>query len=551
MGKSLLKNEYLDESDEELTNLSLMSNYLEKTNRTDVEFSQLRRINNLTIVDNGIKIPDLLVMQEKNGKTDIMRKKTKRYNTDEITEIMQRTGLEKEDIIALMQDGLELQEIGEAAEMLPFKEISESAAIREMIRKDISPEKIAILKEKGIEIVASKDGSLKVTNLEKLAEVDEKGLVTLDEDFQKSLEPFEQIGLLSISEGLAIKELEPEKQEETTNLRGGNLKIVPLKEKRAERTKEELEKEEIAKQLGEKPEDVLSVIRIEDREGGSKLFNDSLTQNSKPLIIRLKNNNFKVMEEKDDGTRIEIQGFEATPVAKQVASLLKDTAHNHDTYIKAGEIKAGKTNPNEERYNLFQIRRAGESKDDDSNHLLFVGFSGDTDLSIIENRENGNAIFDKVHQRSIYPRSVYMESNNGENKKTDIIQEDENIDKSDASNVSITYDDISSKMSILEELKDVEMQIREIEGVTGHDERCANKHYTHSHYQPTNKDLSKHKESDSYNPDISDSFTDDSRKLPDLYSRRAQLLQMLNLTLSDIIEEIEEEYYRGSRSKPY
>ena len=180
MGKSLLKNEYLDESDEELTNLSLMSNYLEKTNRTDVEFSQLRRINNLTIVDNGIKIPDLLVMQEKNGKTDIMRKKTKRYNTDEITEIMQRTGLEKEDIIALMQDGLELQEIGEAAEMLPFKEISESAAIREMIRKDISPEKIAILKEKGIEIVASKDGSLKVTNLEKLAEVDEKGLVTLD-----------------------------------------------------------------------------------------------------------------------------------------------------------------------------------------------------------------------------------------------------------------------------------------------------------------------------------------------------------------------------------
>ena len=47
-----------------------------------------------------------------------------------------------------------------------------------------------------------------------------------------------------------------------------------------------------------RPEDILSVIRIEDRDGGSKLFNDSLTQNAKPLIIRMRNNNFKVMEEK-------------------------------------------------------------------------------------------------------------------------------------------------------------------------------------------------------------------------------------------------------------
>lgn len=549
MGKSLLKNEFLDSADEELTNLALMANYLEKTNRTEVEFSQLRRIDNLTIVDNGIKIPDLLLMREKNGKTDIMRKRTTTHNNDEIAEIMQKTGLEREDLIALMQDGLQLQEIGEAAQQLPFKEISESAAIREMIRRDISPEKITALKEKGIEIVAIKDGSLQVTNLEKLAEVDEKGLVQLDPEVQKSLEPFEQIGLLSISEGLVIKEIEPEEQEEISNSRGGKLKIVPLKEKKAERTKEELEKEEIAKQLGEKPEDILSVIRIEDREGGSKLFNDSLTQNSKPLIIRLKNNNFKVMEEKDDGTRVEIQGYEATPVSKQVASLLKDTAHNHDTYIKPGEIKAGKTNPDEERYNLFQIRKAGESKEGNPNHLLFVGFSGNTDLSIIENRENGNAIFDKVHQKSIYPRSAYMENSNGGAEKTNIVKE--NDENSNMSDISISYGDITSKISILEELKYVETEIRRIEGQTGHDTRCANQHYTHNHYESTNNDLSKGKANNHFDPDISESFTDDARKLPNLYTRREQLLQILNLRLSDILEEIEEEYYRGIRSIPH
>ena len=34
---------------------------------------------------------------------------------------MQRTGLEKEDIIVLLQDGMQLEEIGKAADQLPLK----------------------------------------------------------------------------------------------------------------------------------------------------------------------------------------------------------------------------------------------------------------------------------------------------------------------------------------------------------------------------------------------------------------------------------------------
>ena len=41
-------------------------------------------------------------------------------------------------------------------------------------------------------------------------------------------------------------------QEMSTPTKGGNLKIVPLKEKEKKERKEELEKEEIARQLGEK-----------------------------------------------------------------------------------------------------------------------------------------------------------------------------------------------------------------------------------------------------------------------------------------------------------
>lgn len=137
MEKGLLKKEYMDDIDSELLDLSLMRDYLQKSNRTDVEFSQLRAVDNLTLIDGGIKIPDILVMQNTKGKTDIMRKNQKTYEPDEIEQIMQQTGLERKDIIALMQDGMQLEKISEAADNLPFKEIADSAAIREMIRKDI------------------------------------------------------------------------------------------------------------------------------------------------------------------------------------------------------------------------------------------------------------------------------------------------------------------------------------------------------------------------------------------------------------------------------
>jgi len=548
MGKGLLKEEYKEDFEEELENLLLMRDYIERSGKQDERFSSLRMMDYLTLIDGGVQIPEIIVMQEEKGKTEVFRKSSKKHEADEIDLVVQKTGLEREDIIELLQDGLELQVISETAENLPFKEIAESAAIREMIRKDIKPEQLEVLKIKGLEIVSAKDGSLEIKSLEKVLEVDEKGMVKLEPELETSLEPFEQFGLISISKGLAIKQIEP-KEQELSNGKKGTLKVVPLEKKREEKTKEEIEKEEIARALGESPENILSVIRIEDREGGSKLFNDSLTQNAKPLIVRFRNNNFKLMEELDDGSRKELSGFEATPVSKQVASLLKDTANNHDTYVKPGEIKAGKTNPNQERYDLYQIRRAGESKDDDSNNLLFVSFSGKTDLNLIENRTNGSMAFAKVPQKSIYPRSIYIEDNIGTPGEKEVVKGEGDNKSHDISQIStINYNDIGEKIAILEELKYVEEQIRKYEQETGHDERCARQHETHSH---TEEDKNNAKDKESGDPDISDDLADNSRKLPELYSKRGKLLQRLGVSQSVAIDELEEEYTIGQTRRPH
>ena len=117
---------------------------------------------------------------------------------------MQRTGLEKEDIIVLLQDGMQLEEIGKAADQLPFKEISESAAIITLnISSGLSPNCLAISSFSNSSFVLS--------------------------------------SLFSFN--------------------GTIFRFPPF-------------------------------------------------VNAKPLIIRMRNNNFKVMEEKDDGTREEIQGLE-------------------------------------------------------------------------------------------------------------------------------------------------------------------------------------------------------------------------------------------------
>lgn len=538
MVKGLLKDEERDKFEEELATFSLMEDYLSKTGKTQLEFTSIRRMQELELGNGALKIPNILAMQSVDGKTELLNITKQEYDREEIEELSKRTGLDRNDIILLLQDGMKIEEISDFADNLPFKEIADSAAIREMIRKEIDPAQLALMHKKGIEIVPASDGSLEVTNIQHLADVDEKGLVELDQDLVTSLKPFEEFGLIKVSKELVVKELEPQEMEK---VKGKSLQVVSLEEKKAEITKEEIEKQRMAKSLGIDSSEIVSMIRIEDREEGSRLLNDEKDKNSSKYIIRTRNgivgNKFIVAKEVGEGKFEQLQGFESTPVAKNVASLLHDTQNSIDgVALKPGEIKAGKMHSMDNEYSYYQIRRAGESKDDDSNTLLFVGTMGDTDMELIESRDNGDKSFVRLPVSSVHPRNIYMENNSTSGRETQLIQDDTEKEENSRKPETVDFKDISKKRELLERLIKIEKQIREIEGKTGHDEQCIDDCIRHEDEQETQKGSELIRDIDAF-----ENTSDPERKLPDLYSQRSTLLRQLGIDEVTAVKEQEEE----------
>ena len=58
-----------------------------------------------------------------------------------------------------------------------------------------------------------------------------------------------------------------------------------MQEKQAEKTKEEIEKQKVAKDLGVDSDYIVSMIKIEDKDEGSKLLNDKADKNDTKYII--------------------------------------------------------------------------------------------------------------------------------------------------------------------------------------------------------------------------------------------------------------------------
>lgn len=314
------------------------------------------------------------------------------------------------------------------------------------------PKILMLENSKGVTEILNRSGKKGQEILTKIAEIDENGQMHFDKDwFEKNLRPFVQVGLINDNDINFVKDVQDEK---TSDI--GSLQVVPSDKMKEEKNHEDAEKQRIAKAIGVDPEDILSVIRIEDRDGGSKLFNYDLKDTDKPLMARLRNNKFKVLSENEDGELKEMIGYEATPVSKQVASLLKDTSSGF-TSIKPGDVKAGKTNPDQSKYDIYQIKRAGESMDDDSNNLLYVGCSGETDMNVIESRDNGEVRFARAPQSTVYPENIYLENSAGTPKKREVTyegQEDEN---------NIKFDDVARRKEVMRKLLEVESEIEELE----------------------------------------------------------------------------------------
>lgn len=466
MNKWCLSDEAKKQIEDEITELTLVHDYISKTNQENAEFSSIQDRDELILIDGGIKVPKVMMLENSNGITEIVNRVSKEFELEFVEDLAKRNGIEVNDVIALMQDEMQIEVL--------------------------------------------ENGNIRQESLEKIAEVDEQGLMTFDEKWLEKLRPFEEVGLIKLSDSLVVKDMKPD-----------SLQVVPLEKKKEELEKEDFEKQEIARVIGVEPDEILSVISIEDREGGSKLFNYDMTDVQKPLIARLRNNKFKVLKEDADGKKTEMIGFEATPVSKQVASLLKDTKNNLFTELQPGEVRAGKINPNQSEYNIFQIRRAGESRDDDLNNLLFVSTTGKTDMNVIESRERGEFRFARVPQSTIYPQNVYVENSNGVTKKKEITHTD---------NGSISFNDIERRKKLLEKLLEIDKTITEIE---------------HESTEPTRRD--------SNDPDISDVLADGKRRLPDLYSRRDEILKSLGMEERDMIkiteEELGDDFRPGVRSR--
>lgn len=550
MAKGLLKEKEKELLGEELSELTLMQDYLLKSGRERETFTSIRRMSDIELADGSIKIPNIIVMQNKKGNAEILNVTKYDYQQEQIDKLMEETGLNRKDVLSLMRDGLRLEQIEVMANNLQFKDVVDSAAIREMIRKQINPEQLKEMRKKGVEIKTLKDGSVQVKNLQELAEVDEDGLAKLDPELEEKLKPFEQVGLIKLSKDLVIKEVEPDDEKKEKS-----LKVVSLQEKQAEKTKEELEKQKVAKDLGVDSDYIVSMIKIEDKDEGSKLLNDKADKNDTKYIIRTRDgavsSKFITARETEDGKFEQLQGYEITPVAKEVAHVLRDTVGNKNepVKLKPGEIRAGKGNPNQTKYNYFQIRRRGVDDTKEDNYLLFIGEMGETDLNLIESRNTGDKKFVNVPTSKVYPENIYMEGRADTDRerevrvtqfKDDVEEKQEVVEKKEEQDKpvqddEIKFEDISKRKELLERLNIVEDRIMAIESRTGHNEQCVE-----NCIQIDDEDTIH----SSTEADMSYELGDEKRELPDLYDQRSTLLAQLNIDEAHATtRQVEEEEY--------
>lgn len=132
----------------------------------------------------------------------------------------------------------------------------------------------------------------------------------------------------------------------------------------------------------------------------------------------------------------------------------------------------------------------------------------------------GEFRFARVPQSSIYPQNIYIENSNGTTKKKEVTYEES----------SISFEDIERRKKLLEKLLEIDSKIVEIE---------------HQSSEPVKRE--------SNDPDISDILADDKRKLPDLYSKRAEILKALGMEERDMVkvtdQELDDDFRPGVRSR--
>lgn len=328
------------------------------------------------------------------------------------------------------------------------------------------------------------NGDLEITTLEERMEItkdggkfDELYIEALEKDLAEDIEKYKKYGDISELEDQLRQDLDKKLEGTEVVLDEGEkgelvLRAMSRQEREEKENAEEEEKREIAESIGEDPDNILGIIRFKSVDQGSEMTNKKLSYTNETIAVRLPNNNFKLLEEVGKGTSpteerletpdgpksyMELEGYSINPLMNGVAPALKDTAHSGYTDLLAGESKAGKTNPDSNRYDVVQIVRAGERELDDQDYIMYIGLNGNRVSDVVTNHGNG-LDFDRDGVEVDYPREIFIQG-----KEYDI------HDKDTAEKERQTRDDneptptldkaLDKRIDLLKELLEIEKYI--------------------------------------------------------------------------------------------
>lgn len=325
------------------------------------------------------------------------------------------------------------------------------------------------------------NGDMEITTLEERMEITKDGgkfeemyIEMLERDLAEDIEKYKMFGDTSeleaelragLDKKLAGTELVLDEGEKDKLV----LKAVSKDERDEKEKAEDEEKKKIAEALGEDPDNILGIIRFKSVDQGSEMTNRKLSYTNDTIAVRLPNNNFKLLEEVSEGTSpneqkletpdgpksyMELEDYSINPLMNGVAPALKDTAHSGYTDLLAGESKAGKTNPNSNRYDVIQIVRAGEKKMDDQDYIMYIGLNGERVTDVVTNHGTG-LDFDREGVEIDYPGEVYIQGKEYDiHDKEDAEKERQTGDESQALDKAL-----SKRIALLKKLLELEKQI--------------------------------------------------------------------------------------------
>lgn len=603
MGKGKLDKRARKALNERIDDISLLQNYYSKAGMEDVRFTSIEKMDDLELMD-GVNIPDIMVAQRDDGNADIFNRYLVQDIEPSVLDEIEVRGMSKDKALVLIEDGMQpeqiLQVVSESQEQYPGLDDESMLA---MIQAQIEPELLAGIETMGLTAVPMEDGSVRVQGLAKVAEVDADGKTMLSPKMEEQLAVFEQMGMVELSQEMAIEKIEPqekdiskskskaksksdakslaeaqgEEQEEEQDLVKDmqkveqaqkqdeeeletsedqvlpkRLKIVPLREKKKVKTQDELEKEQIAKELDCKPEDIISVIRFSSREIASQFFNDNVGGDTTQVLVRLSGNKFWSMEEDKDKKLKKRHSLEVSPASKLLADKLKDTKHPGDTWVLPGEMRTGKSHENSERYDFFEVAIPGENKGNGLSSAMYIGLdaSNTQDMRLLSSKRNNVYDIEEDDVRSVVPSRVFLPSNSGardEIKMRPIDGEMSNDNPEIEQASSSSLKDLSEQQELLIRLEYIEREIDDIE--KANDISDSTDSSIHEMEAEANSKIRKIEPGE-----IADAETKDKIRLPELYSQRAEILTKLGLSESSLVrmpernrDEQEQEAIRGEK----